>query len=174
MQGAGRLHELAHLLAELGQALLGLSGARELLGREHGADLERGLRAVLRELVAELADAPELRLQIGGLQRAGRQQLGAQLLLGLAELLDERARGGAVRGQDAAHLGLLLRRQVGRADHQPQLAVRAAHGPAHAAERSAGAGEGAWASAAVAVEAIRSAAARSVRMVSVLVMVLLR
>ena len=103
MLGAGRLHELAHLLAELGQALLGLGGPRELLGREHGADLERGLRAVLRELVAELADAPELRLQVGGLQRPGRQQLGAQLLLGLAELLDERPRGrrGARTGSRA-------------------------------------------------------------------------
>src|SRR5882724_8211605 len=60
MLGPRRRHELAHLFAELAQALLGLGGSRELLGREHGPDLERGLRAVLRELVAELADAPEL------------------------------------------------------------------------------------------------------------------
>src|SRR3981081_2692288 len=70
MRGTGRLHELAHLLAELGEALLGLGGPRELLGREHGADLERGLRAVLRELGAELAEAPEQRLQVGRLERA--------------------------------------------------------------------------------------------------------
>src|SRR5882724_108305 len=142
MLGTGRLHELAHLLAELGEALLGLGGPRELLGREHSADLERGLSAVLRELVAELADAPEQRLQVGGLDRAGSQQLVAQLLLDLAELLDERARGGAVRGQDPAHLRLLLGREVGRADHQPQLAVRPAHGPARALEPAAGAGRG--------------------------------
>src|SRR6185295_7177329 len=97
MLGAGRLHQLAHLLAELAQALLGLGGPRELLGREHGADLERGLCAVLRELVAELADAPDLGLQVGRLERAGGQQLRPQLLLGLAELLDDRARGGPVR-----------------------------------------------------------------------------
>ena len=77
MLGPGRLHEPAHLLAELSQALLGLGGPRELLGREHGADLERGLRAVLRELVAELTDAAELRLQVGRLERARSQQLGA-------------------------------------------------------------------------------------------------
>src|SRR6266849_10123735 len=128
MLGPGRQHELAHLLAELGHAFLGLGGPGELLGREHGADLERGLRAVLCELVAELTDAAELRLQVGGLERAGSQQLRAQLLLGLAELLDERARGRAMRGQDPAHLRLLLRAEVGRADYQPQLAVRAAHG----------------------------------------------
>jgi hypothetical protein len=114
MLGRGRLHEPAHLFVELSQALLGLGGPRELLGREHGADLERSLRAVLRELVAELTDAAELRLQVGGLERARSQQLGAELLLGLAELLDERARGGAVRGQDPAHLRLLLRSEVGR------------------------------------------------------------
>src|SRR6266850_350217 len=142
MLGTGRLHELAHLLAELGEALLGLGGPRELLGREHSADLERGLRTVLRELVAELADAPEQRLQVGGLDRAGSQQLVAQLLLDLAELLDERARGGAVHGQDPAHLRLLLGREIGRADHQPQLAVRPAHGPARALEPAAGAGRG--------------------------------
>src|SRR5258705_832619 len=142
MLGTGRLHELAHLLAELGEALLGLGGPRELLGREHRADLERGLRAVLRELVAELVDAPEQRLQVGGLERAGSQQLVAQLLLDPAELLNERARGGAVRGQDRAHLRLLLGREIGRADHQPQLAVRAAPGPARALEPAAGGGRG--------------------------------
>src|SRR6185295_15776387 len=66
--GPRRLDELAHLLAKLAEALLGLRGPRELLGRQHRADLERGLRAVLRELVAELADAAELRLQVGGLE----------------------------------------------------------------------------------------------------------
>ena len=66
-----------------------MGGPRELLGGAHGADLERGLRAVLRELVAKLTDARELRLQVGGRQRAGPQQRGAQLRPDLPELLRE-------------------------------------------------------------------------------------
>ena len=50
--GPGRLHELAHLLAQLPEALLGLRDARELLGREHGPDLQGRARAVLGELIA--------------------------------------------------------------------------------------------------------------------------
>src|SRR5258706_7033745 len=174
MLGARLLHELAHLFAELAQALLGLGGPRELLGREHGPDLERGLRAVLRELVAELADAPELGLQVGRLKRPGRQQLRAKLLLGLAELLDERAGGGPVRGQDAAHLRLLLGGEVAeRIMSQSSPSVRPM-GPRMPPSGPPGPTEGDWARAAVAVDARRSAAARIARVVSGLFMVLLR
>jgi hypothetical protein len=169
----GRLHEPAHLLAELGQALLGLGGPRELLGREHGADLERGLRAVLRELVAELTDAAELRLQVGRLERAWSQQLGAQLLLAWRSC----SMSGLVAARCADRIprtfaccsGVRLAARI-ISHSSPSARPMASRIPPSGAP---GPGGGDWARAAVAVEATRSAAA-IVRVVRVFFMALLR
>src|ERR1043166_7361588 len=71
------LPELAHLALQLANPGVGLGSAAELVWREQRTDLERRLRAVAQDLLAELANLLELRLQVGELHVAGREQLAA-------------------------------------------------------------------------------------------------
>src|SRR6059058_4309363 len=80
------LPELPHLSLQLPHPGIGLGGAAELLRREQGADVERRLRAVAQDLFAELTDVLQLRLHVGQVHVAWREQLARQVVLGLSEL----------------------------------------------------------------------------------------
>jgi len=83
-----------HLALELLHPRLDLGRLGELLGREDGADLEGDLGAVLQELLPQLADLLQLRLEIGGLNGGGGEQLVGQLILSAPQLF-EGARTGS-------------------------------------------------------------------------------
>src|SRR5206468_4319319 len=112
--------QLPNLRPEVPQLVLRLSGRGELIRREEAADLQRGLGTQLQKLSPELADLLKLRLQVGRLELAGRQKLVAQTALRLAELLDDRTRRAAVRGENRLRLGLLIRREVQGMERDPQ------------------------------------------------------
>src|SRR5262249_9628629 len=111
------LPELAHLSLQLTHPTIGLRGAAELLRREEGADLERGLSAVTQDLLSDGCDLLQLGLQIGDVYGAGREELAGQIIFGLPELLMERSRCRPAGGDQIPHLRVLFGREVGRPEH---------------------------------------------------------
>src|SRR5439155_5894615 len=110
------LHQGAHLRLQRAHPVLDLLRPRELLWRQHRADLERDTRRVLQELLAELTDPVEVRLYVRELQRPGGDDLVGEPVLRLAQLLHERVRLHAALADDLSHAHVLVRRQADAAE----------------------------------------------------------
>src|SRR5207248_3120777 len=103
-----RLHQVPHLLVQRPHPVLDLRRARELLGGEHLANVERRGHGVIHELLARAREPVQLGLQVADLQVASREELVEERGLPRAHLAHERARLRAPIGHDLLHLRLLL------------------------------------------------------------------
>src|SRR5438477_9176811 len=102
------LHQILHLVVQRPHPVLDLRRARELLGGEHLANVERRGHGVIHELLARAREAVKLGLQVADLQVASREELVEERGLPRAHLAHERARLRAPIGHDLLHLRLLL------------------------------------------------------------------
>src|SRR5439155_581465 len=127
-----RFHQVPHLVVQRPHPVLDLRRARELLGGEHLANVERRGHGVIHELLARAREPVQLGLQVADLQVASREELVEERRLPRAHLAHERARLRAPIGHDLLHLRLLLVGELRAPQQERQHHRRAvAPGPHH-------------------------------------------